>query len=75
MILGVFSDSMPLWISSKSCPLNLLLCQSHEAETIIVNRLIQGYNNVTRVRVKLKSCDQSRRKNNALPFGPRRRKD
>ena len=28
-------------------------CSSHQGEIIIVKRLIQGHNNVTRVRVKL----------------------
>ena len=37
---------MFLWISSGSCPLDLLLVRSHQAE--------------------LRSCDQSRRKNDAL---------
>ena len=32
---------------------NLLLVRSHQAEIIIVKRLIQGRNNVTRVRVEL----------------------
>ena len=32
---------------------NLLLVQSHQAEIIIVKRLIQGRNSVTRVRVEL----------------------
>ena len=34
--LGVSDDPMFLWISSSSCPLNLLLVQSHQAEIIIV---------------------------------------
>ena len=50
--LGVSSDPMFLWISSNSCPLNLLFVRSQQAEIIIVKRLIQGRNNVTRVRVK-----------------------
>ena len=33
---------------------------SHQAEIIIAKRLIQGRNNVTRVRVKPRSCDQGR---------------
>ena len=41
-------DSPPL----NSYPLNLLLVRSHQAEIIIVKRLIQGRNNVTRVRVE-----------------------
>ena len=59
-------DSMFLWISSNSCPLNLLLVRSHQAEMIIVKRLIQGRNKVTRVRVEPRSFDQGRRKNDAF---------
>ena len=57
---------MFLRISSSSCPLNLLLVRNHQAEIIIVKRLIQGHNNVTRVRVEHRSFDQGRRKNDAL---------
>ena len=64
--LGVSDDPMFLWISSNSCPLNLLLVRSHQAKKIIVKRLIQGRNNVTRVRVEPKSFDQGRRKNDAF---------
>ena len=64
--LRVSDDPKFLWISSNSCPLNLLLVQSHQAEIIIVKRLIQGRNNVTRVRVEPRSCDQGRRKNDAF---------
>ena len=64
--LGVSVDPMFLWISSNSCPLNLLLVRSHQAEIIIVKRLIQGRNNVTRVRVEPRSFDQGRRKNDAF---------
>ena len=64
--LGVSDDPMFLWLSSNSCPLNLLLVQSHQAEIIIVKRLIQGRNNVTRVRVEPRPFDQGRRKNDAL---------
>ena len=56
---------MFLWISSNPCPLNLLLVRSHQAEIIIVKRLIQGRNNVTRVRVEPRSFDQGRRTNDA----------
>ena len=63
--LGVSDDPMFLWISSSSCPLNLLLVRSHLAE-IIVKRLIQGGNNVTRVRVEPRSFDQGLRKNDAF---------
>ena len=64
--LGVSDDPMLLWISSNFCPLNLLLVRSHQAEIIIVKRLIQGRNNVTRVRVEPRSFDQGRRKNDAF---------
>ena len=43
--------SLFLWISTNTCPLNLLLIQSHQVEKlIIVKRLIQGRNIMTRVR-------------------------
>ena len=51
---------MLLWTSSNSCPLNLLLVESHQAEMIIVKRLIQERNSVTRVRVEPLLCDQVR---------------
>ena len=57
----VSNDPMIPWISSNSCPLNLLLIQSHQAEIII-----QGRNSVTRVRVEPKSFDQGRRKKDAF---------
>ena len=58
---------MFLRISSSSRPLNLLLVRSHQAaEIIIVKRLIQGHNNVTRVRVEHRSFNQGRRKNDAF---------
>ena len=47
--LEVSSDPMFPWISSNSCPLNLLLVRSHQAEIIIVKRQIQGRNNVIRL--------------------------
>ena len=49
-----------------SSQVNLLLVRSHQAEIIIVKRLIQGRNNVTRVRVEPRSCDRGRRKNDAF---------
>ena len=55
--LGVSDDPMFLWIFTNSCPLNLLLVRSHQAEIIIVKRLIQGRNNVTRVRVESRPFD------------------
>ena len=60
---GVSNNPMFLWISSNSFPPNLLLVRSHQAEIIIVKRLIQGRNNVTRVQVEPRSFDQGRRKN------------
>ena len=66
--LGVSNDPIFLWISSNSCPLNLLLVRSHQAEIIIVKRLIQGRNSVTRVRVEPKSFDQGHRKNDAFTY-------
>ena len=66
--LGVSDGPMFLWISSNSCPLNLLLVRSHQAEIIIVKRLIQGRNSVTRVRVEPRSFDQGRRKNDAFTY-------
>ena len=36
-----------------------MLVQNHQAETIIVKRLIEGRNNVTRVRVKPRSYNQT----------------
>ena len=64
--LGVSDDPTFLWISSNSCPLNLLVVRSHQAEIIVVKRLIQERNNVTRVRVEPRSFDQSHRKNDAF---------
>ena len=64
--LEVSVDPMFLWISLNSCPLNLLLVRSHQAEIIIVKHLILGRNSVTRVRVEPRSFDQGRRKNDAL---------
>ena len=47
-----------LGICSNSFPLNLLLVLSYQAYKIIIKRLIQGRNNVTRVRVEPRSCDR-----------------
>ena len=57
---------MFLQISLNFCPLNLLLLQSHQAEITIVTRLFQGRNNVARVRVEPRSCDQGRRENDTF---------
>ena len=59
--LGVSRDPMFLWISSNSCPLNLLLVRTHQEEIIIVKRLIQGRNNLTMVGVEPRSYNQGRR--------------
>ena len=59
---------MFLYISFNSCPLNLLLVRSHQAEIIIAQRLIQGRNNVTRVRVEPRTCDHGGRKNDAFTY-------
>ena len=57
---------MFLWISSSSCPLNLLLVRSHQAEIIVVKLLFQGRNNITRVKVEPRSYNQGCRKNDAF---------
>ena len=57
--------SFPVDVLTSS-HVNLLLVRSHQAEIIIVKRLIQGRNNVTRVRVEPRSCDRGRRKNDAF---------
>ena len=64
--LGVSDDPVFLWISLNSCRLNLLLVRSHQAEIIIVKRLFQGRNSMTRVRVEPRSFDQDRHKNDAF---------
>ena len=48
-----------------------VLFQNRQAEIIIVKRLIQGRNNVIRFRVEPRSCDQHRRKNDAVDSQPR----
>ena len=58
--LRVSSDLMFLWISLNSCALNLQLVRSHQAKITIAKRLIHGRNNVTRVRVGPRSCNQNR---------------
>ena len=57
---------MFLRISLNSCPLNMLVVQNHQAEIMIVKRLIQRRNNVTRVRVEPRSCDHGRCKNDSF---------
>ena len=64
--LEVSDDPMFLWISSNFCPRNLLFVRSHQAEIIVVKRLIQGRNYVTWVRVEPRQFDQGRRKNDAF---------
>ena len=63
------------WISSNTCPLNLLLVRSYQAEIISVKRLNLGLNNETRVRVEPRSwsCDHGCRKNDAFPSWPHHR--
>ena len=65
-LLLLWSFQTFLWISSNSCPLNLLLVRSHQGGVIIVKHLIQGRNNVTRVRVERRSCDQGYRRSDRL---------
>ena len=40
--------------------------RSHQTETTIIKRLIQGRNNLTRMRVEPRSRDQGRRKSDAF---------
>ena len=63
---GISIDPTFLWISSNFRPMNLLLVRSHQAEVIIAKRLIQRRNNVIKVEVESRSCDQGRRKNDAF---------
>ena len=58
---------MLLWVSWNFCPLNLLLVRSHQVEVIILKRLTQARNNMTRTGVEPRSCDQGCRKNDAFP--------
>ena len=51
---------------STSFPRNSLLLQSHQTEIIIVKCLFQERNNMTRLRVEPRSCDDDRRKNYAF---------
>ena len=48
-----------------------LLVRSQQAETIIVKRLVQECNNVTKVWNKPRSCDQGLVKKMSFPFRPR----
>ena len=65
-LFEISSDPMFLWITSNSCPMNLLLVRNHEAEIIIVKHFVLRCSNVTRVRIKPRSCDQGCRKNDAF---------
>ena len=69
--LGVSDDPMFLWVSSNSCPLNLLLVRSHQAEVIIVKRLVQERNNVTRVELNPDHLIRVVVKTTPLPIWPR----
>ena len=60
---------MLLW----TCPLNLLLVRSHQAEIITTKPFIQGRNTVAKERVEPKLNNQHRRKNDAFTFSPRTR--
>ena len=65
--LEVFGDTMFVKMSSNSCPLNLVLVRSQQAEIIIVKRFIKGRKNVTiRMRVEPTSYDHCRRKNDVF---------
>ena len=68
--LGVSNDAMLLWIFLNSYPLNLPLVRSHQAEIIIVKRLIQERNNETRALIDPRSCNQNRSKNDAFTLLP-----
>ena len=61
--ITVSSDPMYLWIISNSCPLNSVLVRSHQAEIIIVKRLISSSNNLSKVRVKPRSLSITLHKN------------
>ena len=52
-------------ISSSSFPLNLL-AQRHQAEIIMVKCFIQAHNNLTRVSIEPRSCNQGYRKRDAF---------
>ena len=52
LLQRVSKDSMFVWISLNSCPLNFLLVRSLQIEIIITKCLIQGRNNVTRCELK-----------------------
>ena len=64
--IGVSDDPTFLWIFSNFCPLNLLFVRTYQAEIIIVKRLIQKRNSMTRVRVEPRSFDQGCCKNDAF---------
>ena len=64
--LGVdLFPSFPIHVLT-SFRVDLLPIQSHQTEIIIVKHIIQGHNNVTRVRVELRSCNLGRLKYDAL---------
>ena len=49
---------------------NFLLVRSHQTEIIIVKRLIQGRDNVTRVGIESRLYDHRRRKNITFTLKP-----
>ena len=55
--------------------MNLLHVQSHKSKIIIVKRLIQGRNKVTRVRIESRSCNQGRRKSTPFQYFKRLQND
>ena len=57
-------------ISSTSCLLILMLFRDHQAEITVLNRLIQGRNNVTRVGVEPDHAIRVVVKTTLYPFGP-----
>ena len=83
-ICAIFIAMTTLWLeesaSAQEFPMIQCSCGffhraeiiiEHQAEIIIVKRLIQGRNNETRVRVEPRLCDQDRRKKTLLPSRPR----
>ena len=69
--LGVSDDPMFLWISSNSCPLNLLLVRSHQAEIIILKHLFQGHNTWLGCRLNPDHSIRVVVKTTPLPIRPR----
>ena len=66
--IEVSSDPIFQWISSNSCPLNLLLVRSPPSRDNHRKAFIHGFNNMTSVWVKPRSCNQVCCKNDAFTF-------